>query len=106
MVLGLCDLKGDFAARDVPVGSQDLPADAVFAWSQSLGLRCEGVGGGGFGDHQQLRGSVGLDQREAGTDGVDAHIEAQFHEDAGPGDDAVDRWTGFQQDGVRRGRAG
>src|SRR5579872_522074 len=29
--LGLRDVKGDFAARDVAVGSQDLPADAVFA---------------------------------------------------------------------------
>jgi hypothetical protein len=81
----LRDLKGDFATSDVPVGRQDLPTDAVFAWQQSSGLRCESVSAAVFGDRQRLR-SIRLDQSKAGTGGVDANIEAEPDGDVGAGD--------------------
>jgi hypothetical protein len=71
-----------------------------------LGLRGQNVGGGVFADCQQPCGSVRRDKRKTGTSGVDSNVEAQFYGDAGAGDTSVDGRTGFQQNGVRDGRAG
>jgi hypothetical protein len=99
-------MKRDFAAGDVAVRGEDLPADAIFAGAEALRLRSEGVGWGVFGGGERLCCGVGLDESEAGAGGVDAHVETQLDGDGGTRDGAVDRGTGFQEDGVGDGRGG
>ena len=99
-------MKRDFAACDVAIGGEDLPADAVFARGKALRLRGKSVGGGVFNESKRVRCGVRLDESEAGAGGVDAHIETQLDRDGGTRDGAVDRGAGFQEDGVGDGRAG
>src|ERR1700687_273886 len=56
--LGADHRERDFAAGEVPVGGQHLPAEAVFSGREAIGMRGQGVGGCRLAEFQRLRGTV------------------------------------------------
>src|SRR6267142_4408618 len=80
---GRRDSKRDFAAGDVTVRGQHLPAEAVCPGGQAGGLAREGIRGSLLAEFERLRGAVRTDERHARAERIDAYIEAQLDRNIG-----------------------
>src|SRR5438034_3021354 len=93
--------KRNFAARDVSVGSEHLPAKAVNTGTQSPGLCGNGVGGILPADFECLQGTIRINEDKARASGVNADIDVQPKRNIRARDGTLQGRAGFQKNRMR-----
>src|SRR5215471_14489168 len=85
----LLGVERNFAARDMPVLREHLPANDIVPWGHAIELRGDGIRGLLIFDLDLMLLSVQAHPRQLGALGVNADIKSQLRGDGVPANDLV-----------------